>query len=1299
MFSPFTQRRALRTAVLVRRSYAYALPLFLLALLSALLLTARFHSRAAGPEQTNLLQNGSFEAGPVGLALTSIPGWTITRGNVDVLSGSPSDPSGVWQQAADGGKSLDLNGTPGVGTIRQSFATEAGRQYVLTGWVAHHYGTSEAGANVYVNGIPLTALYHNTPNAQGNLRWASFSREFTATSSTTTLTLEDRNLAGYEFGGTLLDGLAVTPAAPQTTVTVLDQRIAAQVVSNNCVAPQSKTVFAPTDAYVFHWTSFTGIRVNDTIRWEFIQPNGSVYFANQETFTFSGSGCAWEGIQIAGQPAAQLPGNWQVRVIYNGSLLLTGQFTISGVVTPPPPTIGAAIIIDGTDANDHGSASGGKNVRGWLYMQKALESLASMVSPGTAKVVVDLGTSTGEARRAIDSAFNLSSLKNTGWTLNHVDGAANITAWLTSLSTANTGILYLPTYNLTSGDLEADEMTAINAQATQIANFANRGSGNGGALFAMGEVNTGSEARAWGWLRALFPGLNFVQVASGSDLVLTPDGAAAFPGLTDPDLQLASGELWHNHFTGELGTLKVLATAPDSDRVTRNVIIGGIGIIIPPSTCPSLSSFGPTSGRAGSTVVLNGNNLLGVSAVKFANNVSASFTVNSNTQLTATVPSGALTGPITISKPNCPDVSTTAPFVVAADTRLVRVGCGSAQPGGTLTLPLELTAQGNENALGLSLSFDPVLLSNPQITLGTDAPFAQLNVNSNQASQGRIGLAIALPSGQTFAPGTRQFARVSFRVATISQSTATAVQFADTPIRRQVASANAESLSAEYQGCSSIFIEANNGYEGDVTPRPTGKNDGSISITDWVLVGRFAAGLEIAANGGEFQRADCAPRTEKGNGQISVVDWVQAGRYAAGLDAPERAGGPTAPTALFSAPGETSADLKAAPEVVAHGRHLRVRDTTLQRGQAGDIAIEIEAEGDENAFGISLEFDPATLSFVSAAADSALGNALLNVNQSQLASGRLGLALALPAGVTLKEGTRTLLRVRFTALSNSNANDTTVRFSDQPIRRQLADASANAIAGHYEDGAISIGNLVTSVSAASFQAEAAAESILAAFGTKLARETASATQFPLPTTLANTSVTVKDSLGTQRPAPLFFVAPEQINYLLPPGTMPGAATVTVSSADGITATGTINVTAVAPSLFTANANGQGVPAAVLLRVSASGEQRYEPVTQFDAAQNRVVPVPIILRAESEQLFLLLFGTGMRHRTSLLATSARIGDLPVEVLYAGAQGNLAGLDQLNLRLPRTLAGRGLLNVQVTVDGRNTNTVQLAFASTP
>jgi uncharacterized repeat protein (TIGR03803 family) len=59
----------------------------------------------------------------------------------------------------------------------------------------------------------------------------------------------------------------------------------------------------------------------------------------------------------------------------------------------------------------------------------------------------------------------------------------------------------------------------------------------------------------------------------------------------------------------------------------------------------------PTSGKVGGKVIILGNNLTGATAVSF-NGTAATFTVNSSTAITATVPTGATTGKIEVTTPH-----------------------------------------------------------------------------------------------------------------------------------------------------------------------------------------------------------------------------------------------------------------------------------------------------------------------------------------------------------------------------------------------------------------------------------------------------------------------------------------------------------------------------------------------------------------------------------------------------------------------------------------------------------------------
>jgi hypothetical protein len=119
-----------------------------------------------------------------------------------------------------------------------------------------------------------------------------------------------------------------------------------------------------------------------------------------------------------------------------------------------------------------------------------------------------------------------------------------------------------------------------------------------------------------------------------------------------------------------------------------------------------------------------------------------------------------------------------------------------------------------------------------------------------------------------------------------------------------------------------------------------------------------------------------------------------------------------------------------------------------------------------------------------------------------------------------------------------------------------------------------------------------------------------------------------------------------------------------------------------------------VPSAQIFRIRADGAQSYEPVAEYNAAQQRFIPLPIDLGPETDQVFLVLYGTGIRFRSSRSAVTVNIGGVNTEVLFAGASPDFVGVDQVNLRLPRSMIGRGEVNVTLTVDGKTANTVKVA-----
>ena len=146
----------------------------------------------------------------------------------------------------------------------------------------------------------------------------------------------------------------------------------------------------------------------------------------------------------------------------------------------------------------------------------------------------------------------------------------------------------------------------------------------------------------------------------------------------------------------------------------------------------------------------------------------------------------------------------------------------------------------------------------------------------------------------------------------------------------------------------------------------------------------------------------------------------------------------------------------------------------------------------------------------------------------------------------------------------------------------------------------------------------------------------------MSTTLGGVQVQIRDSAGVTRNAPLFYVSPTQISFQDPSGTSAGAATITVLLNGSTVGQGTTVVEQVTPGLFTANSNGQGVAAAIALRVKADGSQVAEPLLQLNRTTNKYEPLPLSIGDASDQLFLLAFGTGFRNRSLLANVVATIG---------------------------------------------------------
>jgi uncharacterized protein (TIGR03437 family) len=110
---------------------------------------------------------------------------------------------------------------------------------------------------------------------------------------------------------------------------------------------------------------------------------------------------------------------------------------------------------------------------------------------------------------------------------------------------------------------------------------------------------------------------------------------------------------------------------------------------------------------------------------------------------------------------------------------------------------------------------------------------------------------------------------------------------------------------------------------------------------------------------------------------------------------------------------------------------------------------------------------------------------------------------------------------------------------------------------------------------------------------------------------------------------------------------------------------------------------------MVVSVAADGSQAAAPAFTCRAAGD-CRTTPISIQPGAAKYYLMLFGTGIRGASSA-GVKVSVGGVAVPVLSSGPQSQFAGLDQVNVELPASLAGKGEAPVQLLADGLTANTV--------
>lgn len=192
------------------------------------------------------------------------------------------------------------------------------------------------------------------------------------------------------------------------------------------------------------------------------------------------------------------------------------------------------------------------------------------------------------------------------------------------------------------------------------------------------------------------------------------------------------------------------------------------------------------------------------------------------------------------------------------------------------------------------------------------------------------------------------------------------------------------------------------------------------------------------------------------------------------------------------------------------------------------------------------------------------------------------------------------------------------------------------------------------------------------------------------TGLEGAQATVRSTDGREQAATWFYVSPAQASFLTPASLPAGEAVLKLSSPERRMSY-PISIANAAPGIFTANGNGIGVPAALILRVTPSDQRTIE----YPFAQGSAGFVASPINFANDRLFLDLYATGVRGAAANVQVI--LGGETIQPLYAGAQPQFAGLDQVTFELPSSFKGRGRVEAIVVANGQRSNVVELNFGN--
>ena len=358
-------------------------------------------------------------------------------------------------------------------------------------------------------------------------------------------------------------------------------------------------------------------------------------------------------------------------------------------------------------------------------------------------------------------------------------------------------------------------------------------------------------------------------------------------------------------------------------------------------------------------------------------------------------------------------------------------------------------ASRDQNTCFQSFNFPLTIIANGTVSIGGKV---------SNGGQGLPNATVTLSGGANQTATTNNSGEYVFNNLSPNQNYTASVTlagytFAQTSI--QLNAVNANVANADF---TTSFIH----YEGDIAPRTAG--DGAVNVLDFIALRRIRASLDsFPANGGEWQRASIAPRSQLGSATLAQSDENQMLNYILGIDPLTLVGGPTTRSGSFTEASKVSFSPKLKSEtglvktpstnplMTASPAQINAVNSSVSNG-AASVPLVLNSDGSTTAVQFTVTYDAAKLTLASVTT----ANQDNTVARNTATPGKVSvLAYRVLGGMVGFPQNTELLRLNFT-VNQGATGSALIDFTDAPTQRIAVDPQANPVALNSSAGLVAI---------------------------------------------------------------------------------------------------------------------------------------------------------------------------------------------------------------------------------------------------